>query len=701
MPVPPAPDFQQLFERSPGAHLILAPDADFTIVAVSDAYLRATLTTREGLLGRGLFEVFPDNPADPDATGTHNLRASLERAVATRAPDTMAVQKYDIQRPQAEGGGFEVRYWSPINLPVLSPEGAVRYLIHRVEDVTEFVRLSRRGEEERERTAALQTRTTEMEMEIFRGSQELLAANRELREAVRLRDESLAVASQARAEAESQREWLHSLFMQAPTAIAIFRGPRYVIELANPLVCQLWGRRPEQVLGKPLFEALPEAADQGFEALLNEVRATGVHFVGTELPARLARLEGGALEDVYFNFVYEPMRDTRGHVEAVIVVATDVTEVVRTRQRTEALAAEKLRVAEERLRLAMEAMELGTWDMNLTTGALLWNERMRTLFGVAAEAPMDYPTFLAQVHPADRERVDRLAREAWAPGGTGAFSVEYRIASPEGGTQRWVSVRGQVHGDASGRPIRFLGTAQDITERKRRELELRQIAEFRERFLGIVSHDLRNPLNAILLSVNALMRADGEVKHHLKNIRRIATSAERMERMIADLLDFTRGRLGGGIPISPRPANLRSICGQVLEELEAGNPQREFRLSTTGDFQGTWDPDRLAQLFGNLGKNAVDYSPEGIPVDFVLRDEGDSVCVEVHNEGPPIPAELLPGIFEPFRRATDEQHPTSGLGLGLFIVQQIAHAHGGRIEVRSNEAEGTTFRVWLPRAPGD
>lgn len=830
MPLPSPPDFQLLFEKSPDLYFVAAPDADFTLVAVSDAYLRATLTTREGFLGRPLFEVFPDNPADPEATGVSNLRASLERAMATRAPDTMAVQKYDIRRPAAEGGGFEERYWSPINIPLLSPEGEVLYLLHRAEDVTHLMHLSRRGEEERERTEALQNRNLEMEVELLRRSRELQAANEKLREAVRERDESLAQTSRARAEAERQSEWLHSLFMQAPTAIAIFRGPRYVIELANPLICRLWGRRPEQVLGKPLFEALPEAAGQGFEERLDGVRATGVPFVGTELPARLARLDGGALEEVYFNFVYEPLRGAQGQVEAVIVVASDVTELVQARRRMEALAAEKVRVAEERLRLATEAMELGTWDMDVTTGELVWDERMRALFGLSAEAPVDYSTHLSRVHPEDRARLDRLVRETLAPGGTPTFALEYRTLPLENQEERWVRSQGRVYRDASGRALRFLGmglditerhraaqelarnaatleailqsipdalyvgdatgirlantpalemlgfqsleelnqnvatlgaclqnrsaedghlltpeeepfmrafhgqrtiqevrsrhllTGQDVvvrcaaapvrigddivgavavntdvTERKRAEAELRQAAEFRERFIGIVSHDLRNPLNAILLSVNALMRSDCVAQHQVKTVRRIATSAERMGRMIADLLDFTRGRLGGGIPISPRPANLRVICRQVVEELEVGHTQRELRLSTVGDFQGEWDPDRLAQLLGNLGKNALDYSPDGLPVDFTLRDEGDRVLVEVHNGGPPIPADQLSRIFEPFRRATDEGHPTSGLGLGLYIVQEIARAHGGHVEVRSSEAEGTTFTVGLPR----
>jgi PAS domain S-box-containing protein len=131
------PDFRALFEAAPGAFLVLLPDPPrFTIVAVSNAYLRATLTERDLILGRGLFEVFPDNPADPHATGVKNLSASLVRAIESREPDTMAIQKYDIPRGTSD---FEERYWSPINTPVLDDKGAVRYLIHRVEDVTSVV----------------------------------------------------------------------------------------------------------------------------------------------------------------------------------------------------------------------------------------------------------------------------------------------------------------------------------------------------------------------------------------------------------------------------------------------------------------------------------------------------------------------------------------------------------------------------------
>src|ERR1043165_1923797 len=133
------PDYRAVFDALPGKNLLLAPD--FTILGVSDAYLAATMTRRESILGRGLFDVFPDNPDDPAADGVRNLRASLERVIASRRRDRMALQKYDIRRPEHVGGGFEERYWSPLNSPVLGPDGAVRCIIHTVEDVTEVVRL--------------------------------------------------------------------------------------------------------------------------------------------------------------------------------------------------------------------------------------------------------------------------------------------------------------------------------------------------------------------------------------------------------------------------------------------------------------------------------------------------------------------------------------------------------------------------------
>jgi signal transduction histidine kinase/CheY-like chemotaxis protein len=183
---PPAVDFQALFESAPGLYLVLDPE--LRIRAVSDAYLRATMTVRQEILGRGIFEVFPDNPDDPAATGEANLRASLRRALDLRTPDTMAVQKYDVERPASAGGGFEERHWSPCNTPVLGPDGRVAYLIHQVEDVTEFVLLRRRDDHSRRQTE-------QMQAEILRRSQELHEANLALRAANDAKNEFLSRVS--------------------------------------------------------------------------------------------------------------------------------------------------------------------------------------------------------------------------------------------------------------------------------------------------------------------------------------------------------------------------------------------------------------------------------------------------------------------------------------------------------------------------
>jgi signal transduction histidine kinase len=170
----PESDFRLLFESAPGLYLVLSPDLH--IIGASNAYLAATKTKRAAVMGRHVFDVFPDNPGDPAATGVRNLRESLENALRTRAPDAMAVQKYDIRRPESEGGGFEVKYWSPLNTPVLREDGSIAYLIHRVEDVTEFVHARRTGAEER-------SRAERMEAEVYQRAQEVQGANRRLRDA--------------------------------------------------------------------------------------------------------------------------------------------------------------------------------------------------------------------------------------------------------------------------------------------------------------------------------------------------------------------------------------------------------------------------------------------------------------------------------------------------------------------------------------
>jgi signal transduction histidine kinase len=239
---------------------------------------------------------------------------------------------------------------------------------------------------------------------------------------------------------------------------------------------------------------------------------------------------------------------------------------------------------------------------------------------------------------------------------------------------------------------------QDAT--KRAEEAKRHAGEFAEVTSAMLGHDLRNPLNIITLGASALKASQNLDEKQQKNIQRIEDHAQRMARMISDFLDLTRSRLGGGIPINPRPIDFHQITRGVLEALETAQPGRVLRLRTDGVLLGRGDPDRIAQVITNLVMNALQYSPDESPVDIALKEMPSSIELSVHNMGDPIPSDLLPHIFEPFRRgksARREKKAYSGLGLGLFIVDQIARAHAGTVTVRSSPGEGTTFVVSWPK----
>ena len=282
----PAPDFQALFESAPGLYLVLTPD--HRIVAVSDAYLRATMTRRDDILGRGLFEVFPDNPADPDASGVRNLRASLERVRQDGVADAMPVQKYDIRRPEAEGGGFEERFWSPINSPVLGTEGALAYIIHRVEDVTEFVRLKQARTEESQLAEELRERAERVEAEVFLRTREVAETSRMLKDA---NAELARQYERARALDELKSQFFANVSHELRTPLTLILGPtekllaatvpddlrRRDLELVDRSA-RLLLERVNDLLDASRLEAGRVDVDYGEVDLAGVVRLVGAHF---------------------------------------------------------------------------------------------------------------------------------------------------------------------------------------------------------------------------------------------------------------------------------------------------------------------------------------------------------------------------------------------------------------------------------------
>ena len=293
--------------------------------------------------------------------------------------------------------------------------------------------------------------------------------------------------------------------------------------------------------------------------------------------------------------------------------------------------------------------------------------------------------WLGAVHPADQDR----AREAWtgAVAAGSSYTCELRIRRREGG-YAWVVARAAPV-PALGPVREWIGMLTDISDRMR-------VEEARERFIGILGHDLRNPLAAITMGAEAL---GGLPAPYSNVVATVARSAHRMAAMIRDVLDFARGRLGEGISVAPSQVDLHRLCEEIVAEMTQAYPARTFSFEAAGDLRGQWDPDRVEQVLSNLVGNAVTHGKGAVRV--IGSDAGDDVIMTVHNHGAAIPASALSTLFEPFSRAAQDvsgKHGAAdGLGLGLYIASEIVRAHGGTISVSSVQGEGTTFAVRWPR----
>ena len=221
-----------------------------------------------------------------------------------------------------------------------------------------------------------------------------------------------------------------------------------------------------------------------------------------------------------------------------------------------------------------------------------------------------------------------------------------------------------------------------------------------EMFSALLAHDLRNPLSAILASARLLQRHTDD-RAALEAAARIVTSGSRMARMIEDMLDLARARLGGGIVVKPVAADFKALVERALREHQAAAPERPIEITHEGDFAGRFDPERIAQVASNLIGNALKHGTPGRPVRVSLDGtQRDHVALIVRNGGI-IPADILPHLFDPFRGSQRQSGRGEGLGLGLYIVSQIVQAHNGSVEVKTGDAEEageTAFYVRLPRA---
>ena len=275
-------EYVNIFEQS--SELLVVIDTNFAIVAASDSFLKTTATVRENIVGRDIFEIFPDNPDDKTANGESIVRASFNRVIKNKTKDVLPVVKYDISKPESEGGGYELKYWQATSSPVLDENNNVKYIIHRTEDITENKIL-----------------ITQLEFD---------------KKALKLLEDS---------------EKRHNMMlMKSPFAFAVLKGKNMVITLANDSIKEMWGKGND-VEGKPLFDVIAELKDSAFPGLVDKVYTTGIPFYGDELLAPILR--NGKLEDAYFNFVYQPYLEADETISGVTIIAIEVTNEVNAKQK--------------------------------------------------------------------------------------------------------------------------------------------------------------------------------------------------------------------------------------------------------------------------------------------------------------------------------------------------------------------------------
>ena len=310
--------------------------------------------------------------------------------------------------------------------------------------------------------------------------------------------------------------------------------------------------------------------------------------------------------------------------------------------------------------------------------------RWNRLTGLDADVEEEQEPGWGWLHavPAEDQAAVRAAWER-ATATRQVYALQHRLRRPDG-SFAWVMARA-VPLRTVGKVREWVGTMTDVSDSVR-------IEEAREHFIAVLGHDLRNPVSAILLSAELL--AGARLPESLQaTAARIARSGMRLNAMIRDMLDFARGRLGHGIPVTRRPCDFAQIVRDEVDELSQAHAGRTIICESTGDVAGEWDADRLEQVLSNLIGNAFEQGADPITVRVV--DAGADVILSVHNNGAPIPAHLLPTIFEPYRRRLGDVG--KGLGLGLYIVSQIVRAHHAAIAVTSTERDGTTFTIRWPR----
>jgi PAS domain S-box-containing protein len=504
----------------------------------------------------------------------------------------------------------------------------------------------------------------EVNEELATANEELSAVNEELTAT----NEELEVSHSELLLSEAR---FRNLILQAPIGICVIRAQDLLVLDVNDSYLELVGKKREELENRIIWDAVPEAAE-AYAPIMQGVITTGIAFKTKETEIKLIR--NGISEQLFVDFVYEPVKNSAGIVTAVMVLGIDVTDKTKAKQ--------SIADAEERVRLAVDGAEIGTYEYHYELDQLTTSDRFNQIFGF--DKPMSRLEVISMYHLADRHLSDEAHELAMQ---TGKIAYETRFIAADQSIH-WVRIQGNVYFNATGKRVKLLGTVLDITEYKR-------LQQQKDDFISIASHELKTPLTSLKASLQLLERMKTNPSPLLpKLIGQSAKSMRKISELVEDLLNVSRMN-EGHISLNKQ----RFELGKMLEECSAQIRQDEqHELILEGDLtlEVEADEHRIEQVVVNFVNNAVKYAPNSKEIYIISEKQADKIKVSVKDNGPGIAPDKLPHLFDRYFRADETGAQVSGLGLGLYISADIIARHGGQIGVDSELGKGSTFWFTLP-----
>lgn len=453
---------------------------------------------------------------------------------------------------------------------------------------------------------------------------------------------------------------------------------------------QITGMTASEVLGKNAFDVFPFLRDIGQQHVLDSV------FAGEEVntPNRPFKIpESG--RDGYFSASYSPFRVANDEIVGALAIVKDVT--------AEKRASDLQSETEDRFRKMADSSPVMLWMAGKDALCTFFNSSWLEFSGKTMQEELGVG-WAEGVHPVDFQRCMDTYLECFRE--RRSFEMEYRLLRHDG-QYRWILDRGVPRYSPEGSFAGYIGSCIDITERKILEEELRKTIHLREEFLSIASHELKTPLTSLGLQVQIfhhLLKSAPSVPDLNQQMEPMMEIAERqlrhMAQLVETLLDISRIE-SGKFRLDRAEMNFSQSVRETLDRMRALARQAgcEIKVDAPESLVGTWDRARVEQVLSNLLSNAIKYAP-GKPIQVRLIQEPELVVLEVEDQGPGVDSSISQSIFEKFHRGSHDKNP-GGLGLGLFIVRQIVHAHSGKVSVHPGSLKGAVFRVELPLHPNE